>query len=71
MYVVSYDNLAWWNGIKIWIKCFEGAIRAVEVDDVHGLVYWYDSGKIKQATLNGSNTKTVVSGTGKLNVTPL
>ena len=38
---------------------------------MHGFVYWSDSPYIKQATLNGSNTKIVVRGTGKMNVTPL
>ena len=50
---------------------FEVDIRAIEVDDVHGFVYWSDDRYIKQATLNGSNTKVVISDTGKSNVTSL
>ena len=44
-------------------------IRGIDVDDVHGFVYWAaDNKNIKQATLNGSIKKVVVSDTGKLNV---
>ena len=47
-------------------------IRGIDVDDVHGFVYWAaDNKNIKQATLNGSIKKVVVSDTGKLNVTSL
>lgn len=33
----------------------------------HGFVYWSDGGKLKRATLEGSN-ETVIIDTGKLNV---
>ena len=47
-------------------------IRGIDVDDVHGFVYWAaDNKNIKQATLNGSIKKVVVSDTGKLNVISL
>jgi len=38
---------------------------------VHGFVYWADSRNIKQARLDGSNTKSIVSDTGKMNVISL
>ena len=37
------------------------------VDEIHGLMYWSDSGEIKQATLNGSSMQVVLTGLGKLN----
>ena len=64
------------NAVTIWHYitydtvryAFEANIRAVGVDDVHGFVYWADSTKIKRATQHGSNTKVVISGTGKSKV---
>ena len=41
---------------------------AIEVDDVHGFIYWGEDGQIKQTTLDGSSTKVIVTG-GKSNVT--
>ena len=46
----------------------EGNIWGIGVDDVHGLIYWNDNGNIKQATLNGANTKIIIKA-GKSNVT--
>ena len=48
----------------------EGNSWGIGVDDVHGFMYWNDNGHIKQATLNGSNTKIIIEA-GKLNVTYL
>jgi hypothetical protein len=42
----------------------EGNIWGIGVDDVHGFMYWNDNGQIKQATLNGSNTK-IITKAGK------
>ena len=50
---------------------FEVSIQAIEVDYIHGFVYWADSPYIKQGTLNGSFIRDIISDTGKLNVTSL
>ena len=34
---------------------------------MHGLIYWNANGHIKQATLNGSNTKVIIKA-GRSNV---
>ena len=48
---------------------FEVYIQAIEVDYTHGFVYWVDPPYIKQATLNGSFVRDIISDTGKLNIT--
>ena len=35
---------------------------------MHGLIYWNDNGNIKQAKLDGSNTKVIIKA-GESNVT--
>jgi len=45
----------------------EGYMWAVGVDNVRGILYWADFGKISQATLNGSRSK-VVAKSGEWNV---
>ena len=52
----------------ICVICSVVYIWGMGVDDVRGVVYWDASGKIKQTTLNGSSTKTVIKA-GKWNVT--
>ena len=47
---------------------FEGYMWAIEVDDMHGFIYWGESGQIKRTTLDGSSTKVIVTG-GKSDVT--
>ena len=47
---------------------FEGYMWAIEVDDMHGFIYWGENGQIKRTTLDGSSTKVIVTG-GKSNVT--
>jgi len=36
-------------------------MKAVTVDEVRGLIYWSDYRDIKQATLDGTNIKTIIS----------
>ena len=43
-------------------------VRGLTVDDVRGFMYWLDGYKtIKETSLNGDNTKTILT-TGKLSV---
>ena len=48
---------------------FEAEVNGLAVDDVGGFVYWLDGFKtIKQTSIDGSNTKTILE-SGKLTVT--
>ena len=67
MYVACNNNLALTITYNTGPYVFEVDIKAIEVDDVHGFVYWSDNGYIKQATVNGSKEKVVISGAGKSN----
>jgi len=65
VYVACNNNLALIIAYDNGANVFDVDIKAIEVDDVHGFVYWSADGYIKQATLNGSNINVIISDTGK------
>ena len=70
-HLLRYEDMTiWYYGTKydtVYVV-FEGYIWAIEVDDVHGFIYWGENGQIKRTTLDGSSTKVIVAG-GRSKVT--